>query len=1132
MPNQESITQTTYFGKNLDTVNRKEFGLYYQGIPIFSKVFNPQNSLILDKESGVFKIRNHFFSNLERLIYKPKSTFEGVSAFPLGIGQTLNSVGVLTTKLPEEVYVIKLNTDEFKLSTRKDYAQSGIYVTFTDSGSGNAHELEMFKKNEKTIISVNDIIQYPLSYSSLEFNLFNNVGGQIGSGTTVFSLSGISSVNPKDLLKIEDEYIFINNVGLGTTSVGPITYSGDFFLVDGVRGAVGTSATSHTDGTSARIYRGSYNIVGNEINFSEPPRGSAYFIEDEDFSNLTRAKATFNGRVFLRKNYDKNEIYDDISERFNGLDTDYTLSIQGINTAGLGSDGGNGILLINGIFQTPTTETNPNNNFFIIEDLNAGISTVSFTGITTSTGDIQISSDDVNKNELPRGGLIVSLGSTSGLGYAPLVGASVTAVVSGGSIVSVGLGTTDILGSGYYNNVSVEVVESGHTGTTAVINAVVGAGGTLSFNIANGGSGYTSPRIIISPPSYDNLPIIGVSRLGIGQTTETGSSLLIGVEVGASSTSGIGSTTFEVKSFKIRRNGYGFRRGDVFKPVGLVTALGLESPINEFELTVVDVFNDSFALWNFGSLNFIDSVRNYQDGVRVRFPLFYNSQLLSFEKNSESAESQLIDMDSLLVIFINGVLQTPGESYQFPGGTSFTFTTAPKPEDKIDIFFYIGTENEDSVLVNVVETIKVGDTVELLGIQNPIVKPQTSRYILDVAGSDKLETSLYLGNGIDDVNYRPFNWIKQKRDLIINNAAVSKSRDSIEPQIYPTAKIIKNFSSSDSEIFVENIDLFKYDNKSVPANSFNLIIYDESMDKVSAAATAIISSSGQLQSLVISNPGKGYIGTEASVRLSRPYEYLQNGIFAINPGITSLSTSEDVRNAIESITASGTLSVSNGEIDVPANFTSLNVGSGYTYTNPPQVVIEPPQTYYELTSNSSSITGLDVGITSIRLVNGIGVSKAIEFTVDDQRLTELNNNGFSVGYPIYVYGTTVGNGITSIDSSDSDIIGISTVSVNNIYYVHAWNSVTGILTCNVLSTTSISGLPTSIQNNVGSGLTSRYYPVGRFSWGKISGITRTSSTPLSFNVKGNNLSGLSTYPTIQRRGYGLRSNGAIKKSII
>ena len=48
------------------------------------------------------------------------------------------------------------------------------------------------------------------------------------------------------------------------------------------------------------------------------------------------------------------------------------------------------------------------------------------------------------------------------------------------------------------------------------ISAIVGAGGTLAFTITSAGSGYVNPEIIISEPNYDNLPVIGISRQGIG----------------------------------------------------------------------------------------------------------------------------------------------------------------------------------------------------------------------------------------------------------------------------------------------------------------------------------------------------------------------------------------------------------------------------------------------------------------------------------------------------------------------------------------------------------------------------------------------------------------------------------------
>ena len=76
----------------------------------------------------------------------------------------------------------------------------------------------------------------------------------------------------------------------------------------------------------------------------------------------------------------------------------------------------------------------------------------------------------------------------------------------------------------------------------------------------------------------------------MGATDETGKGLLVTLDVGAVSTTGIGSTLFEVSEFEIARPGYGFQPGDKFKPIGLVTALGLASPTIDFELEVLDTF--------------------------------------------------------------------------------------------------------------------------------------------------------------------------------------------------------------------------------------------------------------------------------------------------------------------------------------------------------------------------------------------------------------------------------------------------------------------------------------------------------------------------------------------------------------
>ena len=45
-------------------------------------------------------------------------------------------------------------------------------------------------------------------------------------------------------------------------------------------------------------------------------------------------------------------------------------------------ENGSGVLIINDIYQTPTTENNEGNNYFYTTDEVQGISSVTFTGVT------------------------------------------------------------------------------------------------------------------------------------------------------------------------------------------------------------------------------------------------------------------------------------------------------------------------------------------------------------------------------------------------------------------------------------------------------------------------------------------------------------------------------------------------------------------------------------------------------------------------------------------------------------------------------------------------------------------------------------------------------------------------------
>jgi hypothetical protein len=501
--------------------------------------------------------------------------------------------------------------------------------------------------------------------------------------------------------------------------------------------------------------------------------------------------------------------------------------------------------------------------------------------------------------------------------------------------------------------------------------------------------------------------VIGVSRIGIGATTVTGIGLSVSLIVGNVSNVGIASTYFGVSDFEISRNGYSFQRGDVIKPVGLVTDSRLSSPINEFELTVLETYSDKFAAWEVGQLDFIDSISDLQDGVKRTFPLFYNQELISFEKEPDSR----INLQNCLLIFINGVLQEPGVNYTFGGGTSFIFTTAPKKEDKISIYFYKGSSTYFSIITNINETIKKGDIVQVSKFNDaPDILSQNKRTVTDLSFSDKFGTNLYSGPGVTET-YRPLSWTKQKVDKNINGEIVSKARDSIETLILPTANIIGDVSTTDTQIFVDSVELFKYENTNTGILPFDGLV-------VSGISTASIS------------------------------------------------------------TITG-----NDSIELIKNFTTIQGGSGPI-----------------------------VGIASTTTPN-----LAIEFELRPSSLTNL-----AVGYPIYIFNTSVGSGVTSIISSDSEVIGIGTTYIDNIYYVDALNPTTGIITCRVHSASNLVGIDTTGDEN---------YPVGRYSWGRLSntsGLVR-SSNPISIGVTGNIVSGLSTYPIIQRRSVGIRSTGSLPK---
>ena len=1451
-PVTQKVFLSTYDGQSGLRADKKEFDLTHEGVPIYSKTFNPTSG-ILSTTTGIFTIPNHFFNTNEELTYTPQSTFIGIAATALSIGSTTNMAGIVTTILPTTVFAKVQDENNFQLFTRPEYVLSGSAVTFTGTGSGNAHKLSMTKQLTKTIIGLDGVVQQPVTFTKISHTLgiFDGFthNSTVGIGLTQLILSGIGSITTSDILKINDEYMVVTEVGFSSTPTGTINDAVD--VASGIatlpcvkvrRGQLGIPETTHSAGSTARVHRGSFNIVDSKVFFTDPPKGNTRSRLDEQ--NLPFVKADFSGRTFLRSDYTTNMLFDDISDDFTGIGKTYSLTVGGASTSsGIGV--GNGVLFINGVFQTPLTANNVGNNYEFISDTTAGVSTVQFTGITSENGDVIVSESDINQNQVPRGGIIVSLGSTAGLGYAPLQGAKVRATKNsaGGLTNIVGIGTssgfnlgvqtaaydnitgiitvtTDIVhgfglerpntvklkglefkcpktavgtptnatynpangelvitianhglangdaividdngitftcskdsnatnhpyprstdpasgqyltvsnattntfqvnvgassasdqyahtfvsattdavktigGGGYvgvtttifqdherplfvvgivsdrtfevqagpstiphiyqggghayefYNDLThgsgyrgptvaigvtdqayehrfvksgigsirkgnfagdaftaTNAVYTSHTGTLlltipnhglttsdtvgidtgglvfkcskdgffsdhpypraisktsfpnsdpiagiqtaiisktddtitlqvgvgggagsgAVVNATVGVGGTLMFNIVSAGTSYVNPEIIIPEPTYNDVPVIGVSRLGVGATTDTGSNLLLDLKVGAARTTvGIGSTTFEISEFEIARPGHSFKIGDKFKPVGLVTAAHLTKPINEIEFEVLQVFNDKFSSWQFGELDFIDNIKNLQDGSRTRFPLFFNGQLLSFEKDNTNSQSALIDLDAVLLIFVNGVLQKPGESYSFQGGTTFTFVEPPTGEtlpglndhDKVDIFFYKGEDGVDVDIVDTQETIKRGDEVKVM--RSPVgftTEQESERTVKEILGADLFETNIYTGLGVDENNEKPIRWTKQKVDLVINGEIVDKSRPSIEPQVYPTAKIIGDFDTTTGTtgvkgFFVDDADSFFYETK-YGLSGFRVDALISSGEiNVGAAATAIVSAAGTISNIDITNVGSGYL-TSPNLTITPP----------IGAGTTIGIGS----------TAFATTTVSNG---VVTGVSLSAVGLGYTHSNPPQVLIEAPEFQTEKITSIDDAQGFTGIITGIAPTTN-GSQPAIKFFFRASK--NIAANGLIIGYPVLIKDTSVGNGVTSVDTHNSSVVGIGTTFLDNVYKIHniASNGEDGEIVCNVMSGSNLTGITTT-GHHAPIGVTSSI--LGRLSWGRLYNATR-SSNPISIGVTGLTVNtGLTTFPTIQRKNYdqtslrGLRSSGAIR----
>jgi len=372
--------------------------------------------------------------------------------------------------------------------------------------------------------------------------------------------------------------------------------------------------------------------------------------------------------------------------------------------------------------------------------------------------------------------------------------------------------------------------------------------------------------IFDSPLSYQNIPLIyspGVIGFGTGATVDL-----------------VPSLDSTILNFELNNFGYGYGSGErltvaIGGTVGIPTYAGISSYI-PFELTIDRTYQSKFAGWNVGEFLVLDNISAFFNGRRRLFPLTLNGQSISFFAKANSG----INLQSNLLVFVNDVLQTPGEGYQFNGGSTIRFTEAPKglvagfstTGDTAKLLMYTGTQSIDVRTVDVLPSVKVGDDVQLYSDVDATFTEE-QRLVMDVVSADKIVTNNYGGQGVtlDELYSRPISWFKQTVDKIIDNKFVGKDRIYYEPVINPSTNIIESVGIGSTYVFVTNIrPLFDDSFEGIPLTERSIIeiISQENLD--TATAVAVVGSGGSIANLILTNPGYGYT-TAPEIVIQKPY---------------------------------------------------------------------------------------------------------------------------------------------------------------------------------------------------------------------------------------------------------------------
>ena len=907
-----------------------------------------------------------------------------------------------TDLLPKILYIDKLNDNQFKVSG----LSTSSALDIKNYGIGT-HSFTYPEPNSSALITIDNIIQSPLYRRGITLYPASSIGIE----NTIYLRSGISSLTSLDVLMVNSELMKVRSIGIGSTNS---------VIVD--RGYYGTTAAGHTVGAAVTVMRGDFNIVKDTIYFTDPPYGK---IGQESL----QVNSSFQGRLFSRRfdpgnASDKNLIIDDISKDFTGK-----AETVGIKTGTLNSSNKNIIsgiitssLSLGDVLNLEYTENQYITRNTVIQSIGVGSITIApnhnvNTGIATTTFNItrlnyvlksngenisglysdtnsinnnpfillnnvsQISDSDFiidteGNNTIkfiggvPNAGKIVRVAITTGYGYQPLVGASATVSVSAAGTIS----NIYLTGAGSGYRIAPVISVASTIGSGATITASIGSGGTVtSLTIVNAGTGYTTaakPTINIPiPPNYSNL---GVAYTGGSSGVGEGAKVSVIVGNGSS-----------ITGFTLEDPGYGYKVGEVLKVVGITTNPSVGVGFSEFRMTVLETFTDKFGGFYPGQFVRINSLAPFFTGKKRKFLLTVTTLGVTDTFSVRTVPGSDLNKNNNFFIFINDILQKPGESYNIIG-SQIIFSEAPKANSKCLILYYRGSDL-DVEIIDPPRTIKEGDSIQIgENISDLYDREQFERVVKKIVSEDIFDTFPYdsLGINTDPKKARPLRWTKQTRDRIINGVLYSKGRPDLKSRNTPTTRIIKSIEKNDTTIYVNNaFPLFMEDvGRGLTEELRDIIVLDNKTVDF-ASGTASVSAASTVSNITIIDPGSGYQIENPSVTISSSFITRKDPIYDWK-GASGITTNYEIKSITYGniFVGVGTSSLLVKSVD-GISWSNSNVGYGNSIAFN-SVTFAGTNTYVAVGQTGKIITATGIGT---------GLSSWVECKLTN-RISEGNDN--------------------------------------------------------------------------------------------------------------------------------------------